>query len=95
LYHSRARGKRGAKRGRGFAAGCVRLSAAGCVEGLYKKVLKMDRPFGRIIKEAPEAPYLANAVVLYNSLGRQALSYLRRPMTKQCIKILIKGNSMN
>ena len=82
----------------------------------------MDRPFGRIIKEAPEAPYLANAVVLYNFLGRQALkealikslfafileflcnarngltriaSYLRRPMTKQCIKILIKGNSMN
>ena len=76
-------------------------------------------PFGRIIKEAP---YLANAVVLYNSLGRQALKealikslfafileflcnvrngltriagYLRRPMTKQCIKILIKGNSMN
>ena len=31
-------------------------------------------PFGRIIKEAPEAPYLANAVVLYNSLGRQALN---------------------
>ena len=33
-------------------------------------------PFGRIIriiKEAPEAPYLANAVVLYNFLGRQAL----------------------
>ena len=31
-------------------------------------------PFGRIIKEAPEAPYLANAVVLYNFLGRQALN---------------------
>ena len=24
--------------------GCGRLSAAGCVEGLYRKVLKMDRP---------------------------------------------------
>jgi len=24
--------------------GCGRLTAAGCVEGLYRKVLKMDRP---------------------------------------------------
>ena len=29
------------------AEGCGRLSAAGCVEGLWKKVLKMDRPEGR------------------------------------------------
>ena len=27
--------------------GCGRLTAAGCVEGLYRKVLKMDRPGGR------------------------------------------------
>ena len=27
--------------------GCGRLSAAGCVEGLRKRVLKMDRPEGR------------------------------------------------
>ena len=26
--------------------GCGRLSAAGCVEGLRKRVLKMDRPYG-------------------------------------------------
>ena len=27
--------------------GCGRLSAAGCVEGLWKRVLRMDRPDGR------------------------------------------------
>jgi len=26
--------------------GYGRLSAAGCVEGLWKRVLKMDRPYG-------------------------------------------------
>ncbi|WP_297014219.1 hypothetical protein, partial [uncultured Dialister sp.] len=35
--------------------------------------------------------FLCNA---RNGLTRIA-SYLRKPMTKQCIKILIKGNSMN
>ena len=31
--------------------GCGRLTAAGCVEGLRKKVLKMDRPDGRRVRK--------------------------------------------
>ena len=43
-----------------------------------QKVQRVQRvlvaPFGRIIKEAPKAPYLASAVILYNSpLNQPAL----------------------
>ena len=63
----------------------------------------------RLCIESPSQPKLASREALIKSLfvfileflcnARNGLtriaSYLRKPMTKQCIKILIKENSMN
>ena len=68
---------------------------------LYVLWLPREQRKARPLKEIKEAlikslfafilEFLCNA---RNGLTRIA-SYLRKPMTKQCIKILIKENSMN
>ena len=80
MYHSGARGKRGKGREAAQVQKVQRVHGHACGVRVHKvqKVQRVQRvvvaPFGRIIKEAPEAPYLANAVVLYNFLGQRLIS---------------------
>ena len=67
------------------AKGCVRFAqGAAAVVGAFREVL--IKSLSAFILE-----FLCNA---RNGATRIA-SYLRSPMTKQCIKILIKADSMN